>query len=290
MSKLAFIFPGQGSQSVGMLGGREEHQEIIDKTLEEASEALGYSMAELINDGPEDRLNQTEYTQPAILAASIAIHRIEQHKGCSYDYVAGHSLGEYSALAATGALGFAEALKLVRLRGQLMQEAVKPGDGKMLAVIGSDVAKLEAICEEISDDSSRVTVANFNSPKQVVVSGHASAVDRLLERSDDFAAKRTVELPVTVPSHCSLMKPAADKFSSHLDKAAISAPSSPLLPNVDPAPTTDPATIRDCLKRQLYSPVQWVQTIKRLANDLDVSEFKECGPGRVLASLQRQIL
>ncbi len=272
-----------------MLDGFADERDIIDSTLNEAGGALGYDIAELINTDPAGRLNQTEYTQPAILAASIAIYRIFQARGRRCDFVAGHSLGEYTALVAAGALDFSEALVLVRTRGQLMQEAVQPGEGKMAAVIGADIKALENLCAEVSTSSLLVQVANYNSHKQVVISGHSAAVDAVLERLDETAAKRSVVLPVGVPSHCALMRPAAEKFTIHLDKVTMNKPSLPLLPNVDPRPVTDPGLIRDCLIRQLCASVQWVQTIENLV-ELSVQEFVECGPGRVLAGLQKQIM
>ena len=288
MSSKAIVFPGQGSQATGMLSLYPDYQEIVDEVLGLASEVLGYSMAELIAENTEDRLNQTEYTQPALLCAGTVVYQILSHKGLQAEYLAGHSLGEYTAIVASGALSLADGLQLVQKRGQIMQEAVAPGVGAMVAVLKPDFTKLEALCQEISTEKSSVEPANYNSPKQVVVSGHAEAVAQLVERVSETGAARAVPLPVSIPSHCRLMRPAAEQFSPYIQKVAMKTPQVCILPNVKPTPSQDVEFLRHSLIEQLYSPVRWIQTIQTLAQH-NISQVIESGPGQVLSKLTNQI-
>ncbi|PAV27471.1 [acyl-carrier-protein] S-malonyltransferase [Tamilnaduibacter salinus] len=284
----AFLFPGQGSQSIGMLAEAEKAWPVVAETFSEASDALGFDLWDLCQKGPEDELNQTAVTQPAILTASIALWREWcGSKGGRPEWVAGHSLGEYSALVAAESISFVDAVKLVRLRGELMQEAVPDGGGRMAAIIGLDDETVMAVCEE-SAQGEVVSAVNFNAPGQVVIAGETSAVDRAIESCKAKGAKRAMALPVSVPSHCALMKPAADELSNALDEVDFGDASIPVVQNVTAAPEQDSEALRDNLVHQLYSPVQWTGSVRYLVEE-NVTSAVECGPGRVLAGLVRRI-
>jgi [acyl-carrier-protein] S-malonyltransferase len=286
--KFAFVFPGQGSQSVGMLSAFGDAASVRD-TLAEASEALGQDLAAMISVGPAELLNQTVNTQPAMLAAGVAVYRLWQSQGGPVPSImAGHSLGEYTALVCAGALGFADAVRLVRLRAEAMQSAVPEGVGAMAAVLGLDDDAVRAVCAEAAQGEVLEAV-NFNSPGQVVIAGNKAAVDRGCILAKEKGAKRALPLPVSVPSHCALMQPAAEKLRAALAAIEVSAPLVPVLHNADVASHADPAAIRDALARQLYSPVRWVETVQAFATQ-GVSLVAECGPGKVLAGLNKRIV
>lgn len=287
--KTAFMFPGQGSQSKGMLSDLAEKYPSILKTFQEASDVLGYDLWELCQQGDESELNRTEITQPAILTASIALWRVwSELNGARPDYLGGHSLGEYSALVAAGSIDFGAAVALVRERGRLMQGAVAEGVGKMAAVIGLDDDLVVAACREAAADQV-VEAVNFNSPGQVVIAGNSEAVDRAGALCKEKGARRVLPLPVSVPSHCALMKPAAEQLAAALQDVAVRAPAIPVLQNVTAQIVTDPLQIRDNLVKQLYSPVLWTQTLQTMAG-LGVERVVECGPGKVLVGLAKRTL
>jgi [acyl-carrier-protein] S-malonyltransferase len=284
--KYAMLFPGQGSQAVGMLSGHDAPE--IAATFGEASQVLGWDVQALIAQGPAEELNRTERTQPALLAASIAVWRIWQRQGLPQPTaLAGHSLGEYSALVAAGALDFAEALKLVELRGQLMQAAAPQGAGGMVAVIGLDDAKVEEVCKAYPG-SEVLEPVNYNAPGQVVVAGQAAALDWLAANGKALGARMVMKLPVSVPSHCSLMKDAAEKLAARLAQTRIHQPAIPVSHNLDAETRSDPDDIRQALKEQLYRPVRWTRTIQNLHGQ-GLSLFLECGPGKVLCGLGKRI-
>ncbi len=284
---LAFVFPGQGSQSVGMLAELGE-QSLVKETFAQASEVVGFDLWELVQKGPEAELNDTANTQPAMLAAGVAIWRLWQQRGGENPVVmAGHSLGEYTALVCAGAVDFEEAVALVRERGRYMQEAVPPGEGAMAAILGLDDEQVIAICERAAEGEV-VAAVNFNSPGQVVVAGAAGAVSRAVDLAKEEGAKRAIVLPVSVPSHCALMRDAARRLEERLKEVTIRSPEVPVVNNVDVMAERDPEAIRDALVRQLYSPVRWVETIRCLA-ERGVDSLVECGPGKVLAGLNRRI-
>lgn len=285
-ASLAFVFPGQGSQSLTMLAGHGSQQVVID-SFAEASEALGYDLWALIQQGPEEQLNQTDKTQPAILAASVALWRLWRAEGgLQPAFVAGHSLGEYTALVAAGSLAFAEAVKLVELRGQLMQQAVPAGQGGMAAILGLDDADVLAACTEAAQGEV-VSAVNFNAPGQVVIAGSAAAVARAVEACKARGAKRAMPLPVSVPSHCALMRPAAERFAEAVAAVAWQAPQIPLVQNVSASVVADLDTLKADLLAQLYSPVRWVESIVCMA-ERGVTDLVECGPGRVLSGLNKR--
>ena len=285
---LAFVFPGQGSQSVGMLKELSENFSEVTSTFQEASDALGFDLWSLIQEGPAEKLNSTDVTQPAMLASGVATWRIWQAKnGATPAVMAGHSLGEYTALVCAGSLDFVDAVKLVSQRGKFMMEAVPAGTGAMAAILGLSDDEVRQVCLDAADDDVLEAV-NFNSPGQVVVAGHKSAIERVTALAKEKGAKRALELPVSVPSHCALMKPAADKLAEIMQGISFKAPTIPVLNNVDVIANTDEADIRDALKRQLYSPVRWVETIEKMASD-GVDNVIECGPGKVLAGLNKRI-
>ncbi|MCL6692046.1 ACP S-malonyltransferase [Pseudomonas sp. R3.Fl] len=286
-ASLAFVFPGQGSQSLGMLAELGAQHALVRDTFAEASAALGYDLWALVQEGPEERLNQTDKTQPAILTASIALWRLWQAEGgAAPAYVAGHSLGEYSALVAAGSLGFADAVKLVERRGQLMQEAVPAGTGGMAAILGLEDADVLAACAEAAQGDV-VSAVNFNAPGQVVIAGAAAAVERAIEACKARGAKRAVALPVSVPSHCALMRPAAERFAESVEAIAWQVPQIALVQNVSAQVPADLDTLKRDLLAQLYSPVRWVETVQLLAAK-GVSDLVECGPGKVLAGLNKR--
>ena len=286
-ASLAFVFPGQGSQSLGMLAELGAQQHVIIDTFAEASAALGYDLWALTQQGPEEQLNQTDKTQPAILAASVALWRLWQAEGGPRPaFVAGHSLGEYSALVAAGSLPFADAVKLVELRGQLMQQAVPAGQGGMAAILGLEDADVLAACAEAAQGEV-VSAVNFNAPGQVVIAGSAAAVERAIEACKAKGAKRAMALPVSVPSLCDLMRPAAERFAASVEAIAWQAPQIPLVQNVSAAVVADLDTLKRDLLAQLYSPVRWVESMVALG-DRGVTSLVECGPGKVLSGLNKR--
>lgn len=293
MSRFAMIFPGQGAQSVGMLTAAKQQHAVVDETLAEANEALGLDLAEVINNGPTETLDKTEYTQPALVAASIAYWRIWQQAGGPMPtHLAGHSLGEYSALVVAGAMDFGDALRLTRLRGQAMQGAVEAGQGAMAAIIGlSDddvVAACQAAGDELADKGFKVSAANFNAPMQVVIAGHADAVTRAGEIAKEKGAKLVKPLAVSVPSHCSLMRPAAERLAAHLEDIPLREPRLPVYHNVDARPREDVRGIRKALVAQLADSVYWADTVRHIKNaGCDI--FVECGPSKVLTGLNKRI-
>lgn len=286
-ASLAFVFPGQGSQSVGMLAELAQQQPLIQHTFSEASDALGYDLWALTQQGPEDSLNQTDKTQPAILTASIALWRLWQAEAAVQPaFVAGHSLGEYSALVAAGSLSLADAVRLVERRGQLMQQAVPAGQGGMAAILGLEDADVLAACAE-AGQGEVVSAVNFNAPGQVVIAGSVNAVARAIEACKTRGAKRAMALPVSVPSHCALMRPAAEQFAASIESLNWQMPSIALVQNVSAAVAIDLEGLKRDLLAQLYSPVRWVETIQCLAEQ-GVSELVECGPGKVLSGLNKR--
>ncbi|WP_017801876.1 ACP S-malonyltransferase [Winslowiella toletana] len=289
MTQFAMVFPGQGSQTVGMLADLAVENPAVENTFREASAALGYDLWQLTQQGPAEELNKTWQTQPALLAASVAIYRVWQEKGGKAPVMmAGHSLGEYSALVCAGVLDFAEAIKLVELRGKLMQEAVPEGTGAMQAIIGLDDAAIQQACEA-SAQGQVVSPVNFNSPGQVVIAGNKEAVERAGAACKAAGAKRALPLPVSVPSHCALMKPAADKLALALENITFNAPAFPVVNNVDVKCETSPEAIRSALVRQLYNPVRWTGCVEFMAAQ-GVTSLLEVGPGKVLTGLTKRIV
>ncbi|HUX30646.1 MAG TPA: ACP S-malonyltransferase [Thiobacillus sp.] len=285
--KLAFVFPGQGSQSVGMMAGWGDRAEVR-ATFAEASDALGQDLWALVVDGPADLLNQTVNTQPAMLAADVAVWRVWQAAGgATPALLAGHSLGEYAALVAAGALGFADAIRLVRFRAEAMQAAVPEGIGAMAAILGLDDDTVRAVCSEAAAGEV-VEAVNLNSPGQVVIAGNKAAVERAMVLAKEKGAKRALLLPVSVPSHSSLMLLAAEKLLTHLQSVAIAAPAIPVLHNTDVQSHAEPDAIRAALAKQLHTPVRWVETVQAL-KAAGIGRVIECGPGKVLAGLNKRI-
>ncbi|HEV7713984.1 MAG TPA: ACP S-malonyltransferase [Steroidobacteraceae bacterium] len=284
----AFVFPGQGSQSVGMLASLAPIDPVVRATFDEASAALGYDLWQLIQEGPLERLNPTEFTQPAMLAAGIATARLWARRGGGEPTaVSGHSLGEFTALVAAGALEFSTAIALVKFRGQAMQEAVPAGAGAMAAILGLEDADVEAACKEAAQGAV-VEAVNFNAPGQVVIAGETAAVQRAIEAAKARGAKRAVALPVSVPSHSSLMRSAAERLGEKLADTEIRAPRIQYISAVDAATHSDPADIRALLVRQLASPVRWRHTVRALAAT-GIQQLIECGPGKVLTSLNKRV-
>ena len=289
MSKFAMVFPGQGSQTVGMLADLATQFPIVEQTFAEASDALGYDLWKLVQEGPAEELNKTWQTQPALLAASVAIYRVwQQQNGAQPAMMAGHSLGEYSALVCAGVLDFKQAIRLVELRGKLMQEAVPAGTGAMSAIIGLDNDAIAKACEE-SAQGEVVSPVNFNSPGQVVIAGNKDAVERAGAACKAAGAKRALPLPVSVPSHCALMKPAAEKLAVALQEVTFNAPKFAVINNVDVKTETSPEAIRDALVRQLYSPVRWSESVEFMAGE-GVEHLLEVGPGKGLTGLTKRIV
>ncbi|CAI1953248.1 ACP S-malonyltransferase [Serratia marcescens] len=289
MTQFAFVFPGQGSQTVGMLAELAAQFPIVEETFGEASSALGYDLWQLVQQGPAEELNKTWQTQPALLAASVAIFRVwQQQGGKAPALMAGHSLGEYSALVCAGVLDFKAAIRLVELRGKLMQEAVPEGTGAMYAIIGLDNDAIAKACEE-SAQGQVVSPVNFNSPGQVVIAGNKEAVERAGAACKAAGAKRALPLPVSVPSHCALMKPAADKLAVALQDITFNAPQVPVVNNVDVRTENDPEAIRSAMVRQLYSPVRWTESVEFIAAQ-GVTSLLEVGPGKVLTGLTKRIV
>ena len=287
-NKIAFVFPGQGSQSIGMLAEMAAADPVIEQTFAAASDVLGYDLWQLVQNGPDTELNQTDKTQPAMLAAGVAMYRTWQNRSdITPAIMAGHSLGEYTALVCAGAIPFAAAIDLVEKRGRFMQQAVPAGEGAMAAILGLDDAQVIKCCEEAAEGEI-ISAVNFNSPGQVVVAGTAAAVDRITGIAKAAGAKRALVLPVSVPSHCELMRPAAEQMAPLLASVEITVPAIPVIHNADVASHQSADAIRDALLRQLYNPVRWVESIQQIAaNDIDT--LVECGPGKVLAGLNKRI-
>jgi [acyl-carrier-protein] S-malonyltransferase len=284
---IAFLFPGQGSQAIGMSKELAEQYPIARATFEEADEALGYKLSQACFDGPEDQLRLTEITQPAILTASVAAWRVVDENGLRPRFVAGHSLGEYSAHVAAGTLSFVDAVRTVRHRGKYMQEAVPIGVGAMAAILGMEFERVAAVCRDAAQGEV-CEPANINSPEQIVISGHTAAVERATRLADDRGAKRAKVLPVSAPFHCSLMKPAQDRLAIDLSSMAFSKPTAGVVCNVDAALLEDADRSRDALIRQVTGSVKWEQSM-RLLMEQGVDTFVEIGPGKVLCGLMRQI-
>lgn len=287
MSKTAFLFPGQGSQTVGMLADLGS-ETMVRQTFQEASGALGYDLWALIQDGPAEALNSTDKTQPALLASGLALWRLWQQRGGARPaFLAGHSLGEYTALVCAGVFNLGDGVRLVEKRGQLMQQAVPAGTGAMAAILGLEDDQVRAACAAAAEGDV-VEAVNLNAPGQVVIAGSTAAVERAIAACKAAGAKRAMALPVSVPSHCALMKPAADQLAEVLAGMSMHAAEIPVINNTDVAIETDSSQIRDALVRQLYSPVRWVETVQRLSAE-GVSRAYECGPGKVLSGLVKRI-
>lgn len=287
MTKFAFVFPGQGSQAVGMLNGFGENP-IVQQTVAEASEALKFDLGKLIAEGPKEDLDLTTNTQPVMLTAAVAFYRAWINAGGKQpSIVAGHSLGEYSALVAAGVIPFKDAVPLVRFRAQAMQEAVPVGQGGMAAILGLSDDDVRAACAEAAQGQV-VEAVNFNAPAQVVIAGHKQAVERACENAKAKGAKRALPLPVSAPFHSSLLRPASDRLRDYIAPLAFAMPQIPVINNVDVAVVNDVAGIKDALIRQAASPVRWVETVQKMAGE-GVTHVIECGPGKVLAGLTKRI-
>ena len=289
MKKFAMVFPGQGSQAVGMLAELAEQFSIVEETFKQASEVLGYDLWSLVQHGPADELNKTWQTQPALLAASVAVYRVwqQQYPQLQPTLMAGHSLGEYSALVCAGAIDFQDAVKLVELRGKLMQQAVPEGTGAMYAIIGLDNDSIIKACQN-AEQGEVVSAVNFNSPGQVVIAGAKAAVERAAVLCKEAGAKRALPLAVSVPSHCALMKPAADQLAVSLESIAVKSPAVAVINNVDVKTENDAQAIRHALVRQLYSPVRWTETVEKMATN-GIEVLVEIGPNKVLNGLTKRI-
>ncbi|WP_218309595.1 ACP S-malonyltransferase [Alteromonas antoniana] len=289
MTRTACVFPGQGSQTVGMLKELADDFPVVTDTFKEASDTLGYDLWDLVQHDEEGRLNETHITQPALLTASVAIWRVLQEQGLQVDYLAGHSLGEYSALVCGGAMAFTDAVKLVESRGKYMQQAVPAGAGAMFAIIGLDDAAIAEICQQTAIATGDVVApVNFNSPGQVVIAGEKNAAQQAADACKEAGAKRALPLAVSVPSHCELMRPAADQLDDALSSITINTPKINIVNNVDVNIETDPQAIKSALVRQLYCPVQWTRTVEYLAS-AGVERVIEVGPGKVLTGLGKRI-
>ncbi len=287
-AELGFVFPGQGSQKVGMLAEMASEYPVVEETFAEASSVLGYDLWELVQTGPQEELNLTERTQPMLLTASVALWRIwEQKGGAKPALMAGHSLGEWSALVCSGVVAFADAVKLVQLRGKYMQQAVPAGEGAMAAIIGLEDDAINQACSAAAQGEV-VAAVNFNSPGQVVIAGHAGAVERAIEACKEAGAKRAMPLPVSAPFHTSLMKPAADNLAEQIQATNFSAPQIPVVHNVNAKTEADPEHIKALMIEQIYTPVLWVDCTRALV-DAGIGKLVECGPGKVLSGLCRRI-
>ena len=285
---LAFVFPGQGSQSVGMLKDLAEAFPVVGETFAEASAALGYDLWRLTQEGPEAELNQTHHTQPAMLAAGVAVWRVWTAQGGARPVLlAGHSLGEYTALVCAGAIEFGDAAALVADRGRYMQEAVPAGQGAMAAILGLEDGQVDEVCAAAAQGQV-VSSANLNSPGQVVIAGETDAVNRAIGLAREAGARRAVLLPVSVPSHCALMNRAAERLAERLEAIAVSAPSIPVLHNVDAGSRSDAKALRLALVEQLFRPVRWVQSVRAMASS-GATRLVECGPGKILTGLNKRI-
>lgn len=287
MAKFAFVFPGQGSQAVGMLNGFAGNA-AVQETVAEASEALGFDIGKMIAEGPKESLDLTVNTQPVMLTTSIAFYRAWLAAGgAAPEVVAGHSLGEFSALVASGVIPLADAVKLVRFRATAMQEAVPVGVGGMAAIIGLDAEALKAVCAEAAEGDV-VEPANFNSPTQTVIAGHKTALDRACKLAKAKGAKRALPLPVSAPFHSSLLVPASARLADYMKDMVFSAPKIPVINNVDVAIQDDPAAIKDALVRQVASSVRWVETVQKMAS-MGITHIVDCGPGKILAGMVKRI-
>jgi [acyl-carrier-protein] S-malonyltransferase len=285
---LAFVFPGQGSQKVGMLAEMAAEYPVIEQTFAEASEVLGYNLWELVQTGPQEELNLTERTQPMLLTASVAIWRAWNEKGGAKPaLMAGHSLGEWTALVCAGVVAFKDAVKLVQQRGKFMQEAVPAGEGAMAAVIGLDDDAIKAACEQAAGDEV-VAPVNFNSPGQVVIAGSAGAVERAIPLCKEAGAKRAMPLPVSAPFHTSLMKPAADRLAEQIQATEFKAPETPVVHNVNAQTEADPENIKALMIEQIYAPVLWSDCVRTMSQ-AGITQMVECGPGKVLSGLAKRI-
>lgn len=285
---LAFVFPGQGSQQVGMLSELAETHPVIKNTFAEASEVLGYDLWDLVQNGPEEDLNQTDKTQPALLTSGVALWRLwQEQNGTKPAVVAGHSLGEYTALVCAGAISFADGVNLVKLRGEFMQQAVPAGSGAMAAILGLADDAIEKACQA-AEQGEVVSPVNYNCPGQIVIAGEKAAVDRAIENCKEAGAKRAIPLPVSVPSHCALMKPAAEKMAVELSKIEISMPEIDVVQNVTAAIPASVDELKENLLAQLYSPVLWTKTIQGLVEQ-GLESTVECGPGKVLSGLNKKV-
>lgn len=289
MTELAFVFPGQGSQSIGMLSELAQHHECVKLTFDEAAEACHLDLWSIAQQGPENELSRTEVTQPALLAAGVAVWRVWklQTESPLPTQFAGHSLGEYTALVCAGALSLTDAAALVHERGRLMQQAVPQGIGAMAAILGADDAVITAACEEAASHQV-VAPANYNSPGQTVIAGHAEAVDRAIQLLAERGVRKAVKLPVSVPSHCSLMRPAADILKQRMAELSWSMPTIPVVQNADACAYSTVSEIQDALARQLYLPVRWTECIQALTSS-GITRIGECGPGKVLSGLLKRI-
>lgn len=288
-STLAFVFPGQGSQSVGMLAELAAVHSEVQKTFSEASEGAGLDLWDLSQNGPEEKLNQTENTQPALLTASIAVWRVWQaHGGAQPARLSGHSLGEYAALVASGALSLHDGAKLVRERGRLMQAAVPAGIGAMAAVLGAEDALVEEVCKEVSTPDSCIVPCNYNSPGQIVIGGHATALERATAVLNDRGVRKVIRVAMSVPSHTPLMRDAAVQLGEFMKTLAWSMPDRSVIQNADVVAHASVEAIQDALVRQLYSPVRWTECVQKLAAD-GATHIVECGPGKVLTGLIKRI-
>ena len=287
--KYACVFPGQGSQSIGMMAEFSDQYSEVKDLFSRASDALGYDLATIISAGPVEELNKTECTQPAMLTAGVAAWKVlRMNTELKPALLAGHSLGEYTALVCSGAMKFEDAVKLVAERGRLMQNAVPQGIGAMAAILGLDDDQVIAICEQATSDTMIVQAVNFNSPGQVVIAGHDNAVEKAMVLAKEAKAKRALKLPVSVPSHSSLMTEAANQLAEVLSSIEIKSPEIPVLHNVDGKTHSDADEIKQCLKQQLHNPVLWVDTVHNLIAQ-GVDSIVECGPGKILAGLNRRI-
>ncbi len=284
----AFVFPGQGSQQVGMLAELAAENSIIQDTFAEASSVLGYDLWDLVQNGPEADLNQTDKTQPALLVAGVALWRLWLEKGgAKPTLMAGHSLGEYTAMVCAGAISFADGVNLVRLRGEFMQQAVPAGTGAMAAILGLDDDAIKASCQS-AEQGQVVSPVNYNCPGQVVIAGEAAAVERAITACKEAGAKRAIPLPVSVPSHCSLMRPAAEKLQEALANIVVNMPEIPVVQNVSASVAVNVAELKSKLLEQLYSPVLWTNSVQTMVEQGVVATF-ECGPGKVLSGLNKKI-
>ena len=286
--KHAFVFPGQGSQTVGMLAELATIYPIVKQTFEQASDVVGYDLWQLSQTGPEELLNQTDKSQPALLAANVAIWRVWRERGGTQPSImAGHSFGEYSALVCAEALTFTEGVQLAQDRGRFMQDAVPIGVGAVAALLGLEETKVLAICKQVAQDQV-VSAVNFNAPNQIVIAGHATAVERAIVEAKSAGAKRAVLLPISVPVHCSLMQPAVEKMARRLEQVTINIPKIPVLHNIDITVKTDTTAIRQALSAQIDHPVHWIKTIQTIAAE-GITHIFECGPGKVLTGLNKRI-
>lgn len=289
MTEFACIFPGQGSQTMGMLAEVADEHSIIEETFAIASEQVGYDVWQLVQHGPENQLNQTEMTQVVMLTADVALYYLLQNLGLPRpQWMAGHSLGEYAALVCANAINLADAVKLVAKRGQLMQESIPLGKGAMAAIIGLTDEQVNEICQQLSTSSEQVSVANYNTLGQVVIAGHTPAVEKAIQEANSKNARLAKIIPVSVPCHCALLTTASDRYGEFLDKTPFQAPEVRVISNVDLSIYQTPNQIRSLLKEQLFRPVRWVETIQLMQTN-GVKTFIECGPGKVLSGLIKRI-